>query len=263
MSLDPYDLIAALYDREHAGFADDVALYERYAAQTGGPILELACGSGRLTIPMAEAGYAITGTDRAAAMLQRARAAADAAGPDVASRITWRQAEMTDPLEHPPVFRLAFIGLGSFNHLATLAERVRALRAIRASVVPGALLILDIAQADARRFTTLAELGTVAHVVTLLDDDGTTVLTHTVAAQPTARAATLSLTHWYDTHRQGEPVTRVTIETPFALITSAEMELALGQTGWRPRQWFGDHEMGPWDESTQRMIIVAQATEAH
>lgn len=258
---DDYAAIAAVYDREHSGFLEDLPLYDRYAAQSGGPILELACGSGRLTVPLARAGYTITGSDRSAAMLARCQSAAAVAGPEVAARITLRQEDMTDASEDPMRYRFAFVALGSFNHLLTLSDRRAALAALRARVVPGATLILDLAQADLRRFAILAEQGTVAHVTTLQSGADDTILTHMVAAIPGPSPASYLLTHWYDTHHQGGPVTRILAETTFSAISRAEIDLLLEATGWHPRLAFGDHDQSPWDETAPRLIVVAQAAE--
>ena len=59
-----YDLIAPFYDIEHAHFDEDLNLYMNFAELCGSPLLELACGSGRLLVPLAREGYELTGVDR-------------------------------------------------------------------------------------------------------------------------------------------------------------------------------------------------------
>src|SRR5260370_41347447 len=75
-----YGLIAPFYDVEHARFDEDIDLYMNFAELRGGPLLELACGSGRLLLPLAQAGYEVTGVDTSASMLALARNALDTAG---------------------------------------------------------------------------------------------------------------------------------------------------------------------------------------
>jgi SAM-dependent methyltransferase len=256
---DPYDLIAPWYDLEHHDVQDDLELYQGLAAATGGPILELGCGSGRLVVPLAQTGAAMTGVDRSATMLARCRAAVAEAG--VAAHVTLVQADMTHFALPEHAFRLAFVSLGSFQHLATTAERLATLRALRAHVVPGATLALDLAQTDPRRFAQAAESGQIVHIGTWQDAATGTILTHTAAAQHGADPATLLLTHWYDTHPQGGPLTRVCIETTLASITHNEIALLLAATGWRLRQVYGDHALSEWDDLMPRLIVVAQAAE--
>ncbi len=65
------------YDLEYPD-TDEVPLLLDLAVTTGGPILDLACGTGRTSLPLAVAGYALTGVDRSRPMLDRARAKAAA-----------------------------------------------------------------------------------------------------------------------------------------------------------------------------------------
>jgi SAM-dependent methyltransferase len=256
---DPYDRIAAWYDLEHAGVTDDLELYLGFAEATGSPILELGCGSGRLLVPLAEAGYAVTGVDSSAAMLERCRERARTAG--VAEQVTLVQGDMRHLALPARDYRLAFVALGTFQHLASLADRRAALAAIRAHVIPGATLVLDLAQAEPRRLAALAEAGQIAHIGTWRDPAADTMLTHTLAARPGPAPATLTLAHWYDVYQQNGPVTRTSVETTLAAISRHEIELLLAATGWRLRQIYGDHQMDDWDESSPRLIAIAQAAE--
>lgn len=65
-----------LYDLENPDFEPEGPFYLSIARETGGPVLELGCGTGRYTIPLARAGLAVTGLDRTPAMLDEARAKA-------------------------------------------------------------------------------------------------------------------------------------------------------------------------------------------
>jgi len=69
-----WDEYAPFYDWENARTLGrrDVPFWRRLAADARGPILELGCGTGRVTLPLARAGAAIVGIDRSAAMLARA-----------------------------------------------------------------------------------------------------------------------------------------------------------------------------------------------
>jgi len=69
--------IARFFDAEYADYNEDLPALQAYAQRTGGPLLELGCGTGRLLIPFARADYAVTGVDSSAAMLQIAEEARD------------------------------------------------------------------------------------------------------------------------------------------------------------------------------------------
>src|SRR5260370_38242863 len=78
--MNDYDLIAPFYDAEHGHFDEDLNLYSNFAELCGSPLLELACGSGRLLVPLARAGYELTGVNTSASMLNLAHVALDQAG---------------------------------------------------------------------------------------------------------------------------------------------------------------------------------------
>jgi len=65
--------LARLYEVDLIEDPGDVDLYLALAARTGGPVLEIAAGSGRLALPLAEAGYQVTLVDIDPAMLVRRR----------------------------------------------------------------------------------------------------------------------------------------------------------------------------------------------
>src|SRR5262245_13745570 len=68
--MEEYDrLDAAFYDHYSLGVEGDVPFYVEEARKTGGPVLELGCGTGRILLPIAESGIPIVGLDRAPSML--------------------------------------------------------------------------------------------------------------------------------------------------------------------------------------------------
>src|SRR5258706_6092831 len=117
--MNDYDAIAPFYDIEHAHFDEDVDVYLTCAELSGGPLLELACGSGRLLLPLTEAGFEVTGVDSSAKMLSLAEQRLRQAG--VASRCRLVQQDMRS-LHVEEKFRMAFIALGSFAHVITRKE---------------------------------------------------------------------------------------------------------------------------------------------
>ena len=70
-----WDAYAPFYDWENAQTLGrrDVPFWRRVASKAGGPVLELGCGTGRISIPLARAGVPLVGIDRSAPMLDRAR----------------------------------------------------------------------------------------------------------------------------------------------------------------------------------------------
>jgi SAM-dependent methyltransferase len=251
--MNDYDLIAPFYDIEHAGFSEDLDMYSNFAELCGGSILELACGSGRVLLPLALEGYEVTGVDTSASMLALARQRLEAAG--VASRCTLVQQDMcTLHLERK--FRMAFIALGSFAHLLSRTTQQQALTAVRAHLSTGSTFIVDISNADARYMEGLS--GHVLHQGTWRRDDGT-LLTHFVSPASSLERHLLELTHFYDVHSQGGTIQRTLATTHLYLFERSEMELLLEQASFAIKDVYGNYELGPYQLESPRMILVAEA----
>lgn len=250
--MNDYDAIAPFYDIEHAHFDEDLDVYLNFAELSGGPLLELACGSGRLLLPLAEAGFEVTGVDNSASMLNLAEQRLQRASAAARCRLVLQDMRS---LHLDQKFRMAFIALGSFAHITTRKEQQQTLRAIRASLVTGSRFILDISNADARYMENLS--GQVLHQGTWQRDDGAFVA-HFVSPASSTKRHLLELTHFYDVHRQGTEVQRTTGRTHLYLFERDEMELLLEQAGFVVKDVYGDFNLGAFELDSPRMIFLAE-----
>ncbi len=250
--MNEYDLIAPFYDIEHMHFTEDLDLYSNFAELCGGKILELACGSGRLLLPLAREGYALTGVDTSAAMLERARQHLQAEELTAQCKL-FQQDISTLHLEQK--FRLAFIALGSFGHITVRKDQQRALASVRTHLSPGATFIIDISNADARYMENLT--GQVLHQGTWqIEEDRR--LTHFISPASATQQHLLELTHFYEQYRQGESIQRTTITTKLYLFERNEIELLLEQAGFVIKGIYGDYDLSPYQLESPRMICIAE-----
>jgi SAM-dependent methyltransferase len=123
-----YDRIASIYDPWSRSVTEDVGFYVEQALASGGPVVELAVGTGRIAVPIAEAGVPVIGVDSSPEMLGVARAAAESAG--VAELVDLRVGDLRDP-PVPERVPLVICPFRSLLHMETEHEKVRALRAAR------------------------------------------------------------------------------------------------------------------------------------
>jgi len=121
------------YDEWSAEMTEDVPFYVGVACETGGTIVELAVGSGRVAIPVAEAtGRPVLGIDASPAMLARARERAASAGVE----LELREGDMRDlELEEPA--GLVYCPFRGLLHLPTWADRRRVFERVAAALRPG------------------------------------------------------------------------------------------------------------------------------
>ncbi len=137
----PYDAIAELFDPWSRSVTEDVPFYVAEARKSGGPVVELGVGTGRIAVPTAAAGIGVIGIDSSSAMLDVCRRRAEAAG--VARLVELRLGDISDPpvTERVPLITCPF---RSYLHLQDEAARLRALRAARELLVPEGKLIFDV-----------------------------------------------------------------------------------------------------------------------
>ena len=131
--MDPYAGFAAIYDQWSAPMTEDVAFYVDLAREAHGPIVELAVGTGRVAIPMAQAvERRVIGIDRSPAMLAIARQRAVEAGVELDLRESdLRELELVEPAA------LITCPFRSLLHLPTWADRRHVFERVAASLRPG------------------------------------------------------------------------------------------------------------------------------
>jgi SAM-dependent methyltransferase len=145
----PYDRIAAVYDPWSRSVTEDVGFYVAEArkasgaagAPAGSPIVELGVGTGRIAVPTAAAGVPVIGVDSSAGMLEVCRLRAESAG--VGRLLDLRLGDLRNPpvTERVPLVTCPF---RAYLHLGTDEERLAAMRAAHALLLPGGRLVFDV-----------------------------------------------------------------------------------------------------------------------
>src|SRR5215510_9642719 len=113
-----------------------IAFYTALAQETGGPVLEIACGTGRVSIPIAQLGFAVTGLDIVPGMLERARS--KSAG--LPTRWVGGDARTFDLGEQ---FRLIFLTGNAFQAFLTRADQEALFARVRAHLYVGGLFAFE------------------------------------------------------------------------------------------------------------------------
>jgi SAM-dependent methyltransferase len=120
-----------------------VPFYVELARQQAGAVLELACGTGQLTIPLALLGLPTVGLDQSSAMLGVARERASVAGASVA----FVQGDMRD-FALGRNFDFIFVARNSLLHLLSTTDLLAALTAVRNHLTPDGIFVFDIFNPD-------------------------------------------------------------------------------------------------------------------
>jgi len=248
--------LARLYDLDLADDPGDLDLYLAVAARVGGPILELAVGTGRLAVPLTQAGHVVTGVDLDGAMIERARARALVAGADVVARLTLIEADLVGlALPAAGSFGVAFIALNSLLVLPTRAAQQAALRTLAGHLAPGGLAVVDVWIPDAD------DLGRFDGRISLewprLDPETGAIVTKAASAQHDAAAATVTLTTIFEEGGQGKPAVRWIRRDRLRLVSADDLRAFAEDAGLTVELMAGDYGLGPLGSGSERAILVA------
>jgi len=137
----PYDTIAELYDPWSRSVTEDVGFYVAEARRSGGPIVELGVGTGRIAIPIAQTGVRVIGVDSSREMLAACRRRAEDAG--LVELVDLRLGDLRQPPIHEQV-PLVACPFRSYLHLVDDGERVDALTAAREALAEDGRLVFDV-----------------------------------------------------------------------------------------------------------------------
>jgi SAM-dependent methyltransferase len=263
------EALARLYDLDLAEDPGDVELYRALARRTGGPIVELAVGSGRIARPLVADGHRVVGVDIDPAMLERARArlagvadgANGARGAKRSAQLELIEADLVDAPANTAVaeagpYRLAILGLNSILLLAA-AERQRAALAAMANLLgPGGVAVVDAWQpspADLVAFDGRLSLEWLR-----TDPETGAEVTKTVAAWFDSATRLVTLTTIFEEGAPGAAPARWTRVDALRLITVDELASFAGAAGLEVEQLAGDHELGPLAPDSDRVVLVAR-----
>ncbi len=140
-----YEIISKYYDSAYAKKADltDLPFYLELAERAGGPVLEIACGIGRVMLPVARKGIEIHGVDNSAPMLAVLREHVAKEPVEVQRRVHQYEGDMRD-FRLGREFPLVMIPFRPMQHMLTVDDQVSALKTAAAHLGPGGTLAFDV-----------------------------------------------------------------------------------------------------------------------
>ncbi|MCX6029545.1 MAG: class I SAM-dependent methyltransferase [Chloroflexi bacterium] len=247
-----YDHIVPYRDRE------DVAFWVEMARASGGPVLEVGCGTGRVLIPTAQAGVEITGLDLSPSMLAvlRARLAEEPA--EVQGRIQIVEGDMRS-FDLGRQFALATIPFRPFQHLTTVDDQMACLTTIRHHLVPGGRLILDLFNPSLPYLADPARLDEFGDEPEFTMPDGRRVLRR---ARTAGRDYFNQIQHaeliYYVTHPDGRQE-RLVHAFPMRYLFRFEAEHLLVRCGYEMEALYADYAKRPYgSQYPGELIFVAR-----
>jgi SAM-dependent methyltransferase len=255
-----YAFTAAFYDhivpyRERP----DVEFYVDAARASGGPVLEVGCGTGRVLLPTVEAGIEVTGIDSSEEMLDTCRRRLSELPETVRTRARLVHADMRgfDLAETFPLITLPF---RPFQHLLTVDDQLRCLENLRRHLADEGRLILDVFNPS---LNSLAadnigeEIGDEPEFT--LDDGSRVVRTYRTTSRDLFRQVIEVELIYYVTRPDGSEE-RLVDAFPLRYIFRFELEHLLLRSGFRLERLYGAFDKTPYGATEYPGDLIAVAS---
>jgi ubiquinone/menaquinone biosynthesis C-methylase UbiE len=247
-----YRDIAPFYDLEFDEFDADVDLYRGYAEIVGSPILELGCGTGRLVVPLAQAGFDVVGIDSSLDMLDRADERLQKAGIE---NVMLRRLDMRELGGLPDSrFKLVFCAVNSFLHLETQADQMATLHAARRVLDDRGILIIDLFHPAPSTLQSMDDRFTLDGSWMLGDGSRVDRFSHRRVHPSQQLIETTLLFDRVDEHGN---VSRSHASYHTRYIHHFEMLALLDGAGFEIEGVYGSYALDAFEDSSQGMIFVA------
>src|SRR6266850_735314 len=234
-------MASALYDSFIAGYYDesplvqkrlqDVVFYRDAARDCGDPVLELGCGTGRVTMAVAEAGKRITGLELSERMLERAVKKRGELRVEARERVHLVQGDMAK-FDLGEKFRLVIIPFRVFQHLLEERQQIGCLECVQKHLMRKGRLILDVFQTDAERMAAFHR-----------------------AEQRNDVEMIFSVVH------PGGRKERLVFAWTLRYFFRYEVEHLLARCGFKVSALYGDFDRTPVRDESPEMIFVAERQE--
>jgi SAM-dependent methyltransferase len=244
-----------------------VAFYTALARETGGPVLEVACGTGRVSIPMARAGFAVTGLDIVPGMLERARSKSSGLA------VRWVEGDARS-FDLGARFRLIFLTGNAFQAFLTRADQEALLERIRAHLDPEGLFAFETrnprwpcSSADEPPPRSGEGRGLFCYLCTreeeqpwrtYTDKDGHEVTVSMTQAYDHASQILHWTSHrrWLDGGAAQTRLTRIAVRFTFP----QELAALLNYNGFSILRQYGDWDLRPLSATSNSIIVVCGRT---
>ena len=236
------------YDVEDGGYVEDRPLTEQWARSMGGPLLDLACGTGRLALRMAALGYQVTGVDITPEMIARARQKAA----QQAVSIDWVVADARTfhlQKQFPFIYMLENV----FQFFLTREDQEAMLARVREHLHPEGCFLFETRNPSPHN---LLEVRHPEPRTYTLPDGGQLVSTEEQHYDPMTQIQhyTRHLAFLYKTGQRKEK----TLHTALRYVFPQEMEALLFYNGLQIRTCYGNWQQDPLTAASPAMIYVCQ-----
>lgn len=237
-----------LYDEQYERYRDDFSFYRSLAEDYGSPVLELGAGTGRVSMSLAKAGFAVTGIDLSDEMLQKAKTRIQEA--KLEDLINLEQQDMRT-LELGERFPLVIAPFNALMHLYTLKDQDKAFAAIKRHLQSDGVFAFDLYNPN---FETLDHLTKQEEWSTVGGQNAELFLYQTQDKDKQI----VNSTYYLDSISPDGSLKRQTAQLKQRYYYRFELERALQHAGFSQVRFFGDFDRQPYSRAAPHLIGIAK-----
>ena len=234
------------YDLAYSDYTEDIDFWVEQAKHYGGPVLEIACGTGRITMPLVKEGLEVTGIDLAESMLEQAERNSQEQGLD----IEWVKADMRD-FSLGKSFPLIICPGQSISRLLTIEDIEKCLAAVREHLAPGGRFIMELYNPSLEILSREEGERTPFLEYDHPDGEGKVRVDFSSLYEKATQLQHLTL-HYSMPGVEKQPTERVRIRMYFP----QELEALLKYNGFEVVEKYGDFDGKPFESGDNYQVVV-------
>ncbi len=248
-----YDDLAEIYDFEWINLKEDIEFVKELAVKSGGPVLELACGTGRLMFPVAEEGIEIVGLDNSRRMLDIGKVNLTRFSKEAQENCTFDYGDMSDFILNRK-FPFVFIPFNSFLLLTDKKSQENCLRCVYEHMSDDGFGMVDIFSPNFSLCAKpVSDIRFLRHFA--VPSQEKVVIQWEYVERDMANQV-LEIDFLYEIYDKKGNVDQKTTHLSMALIFRYEMQYMLEKTGFEVIEFYGNYDKSPFSMESPQLIYT-------
>jgi SAM-dependent methyltransferase len=249
------------YDREHLGDEQDIEFYVSLSRRLSPrKVLELGCGTGRITLPLAQIGFDVVGLDNQPAMLHKAEERRLRSSAEIRQRLAFIEGDMRT-WDAPAGFDLILIPCSSISHVLSLEDQLAVWRVCHDNLRPGGRFLVEVNMPNMASFADSFSVPPRTPVeidIDNLDESDNTRLIRRKTTRYLSHEQLAQIRFIYEKYQDGRGIETYIDAFAGHVFFPRELRLLFLSTEYEIEQTFGDYRERPLKPDSPLIIMIGR-----
>lgn len=252
-----YRRYSRIYDQFHERrLGEDIRFWQNAAQNTGSPVLELGCGSGRLCLPIARLGISIHGIDNSAEMLQLLEQKSMKESQIAQSLITWEFGDMRSFEAQTGKYRMVFVACSALQYLHNKEDQQVVFSRAHQALEDDGVFIVEVFNPNPEFIKEWGKPLFIEGVKGSPSNDGY-IQWFCVPESYDGNSKILTMPNLFRIHLDNVSKPEVIlIPAQYYCFSTDELETLFKQAGFGNIQTFGDYDKSPFTRDSRRILMI-------